>query len=138
MSRRTLFILLSLVAALALSGCAVEPVSVAKLPVNADGYRDVSPAELAVLLKRGDVTLVNVHVPYDGELPDTDLLIPYTDVGARVAELPADKDAPIVLYCRSGSMSTTAAKQLAGLGYTRIYELDGGMVAWREAGFALK
>ena len=103
---------------------------------NGDGYADISVEQLEELLEGEDLTLVNVHIPYEGELPQTDLMIPYNEIGEQLAELPA-KDAPIVLYCRSGSMSTTAAKVLADEGYTNVMELDGGFNAWEAAGHEL-
>ncbi|MFN2290990.1 MAG: rhodanese-like domain-containing protein [Anaerolineae bacterium] len=103
---------------------------------NVDGYADISVGQLAEILDSEDLTLVNVHIPYEGELPQTDLLIPYNEIGDHLDELPA-KDAPIVLYCRSGSMSTTAAEILADEGYTNVMELDGGFNAWEAAGHEL-
>lgn len=100
---------------------------------NADGYVDLQADRLQALLEAEEVTLVNVHIPYEGELPGTDLFIPFDQIQAHTAELP-DKAAPIVLYCRSGAMSTQAAKALVGLGYTQIYELDGGLNTWAAAG----
>ena len=100
---------------------------------NADGYADITVEQLAVMMPDKDFTLVNVHIPYQGEIPETDLFIPFDDVAGYVDQL-ADKDAPIVLYCRSGSMSTTAAETLADLGYTNILEVDGGFNAWKDSG----
>lgn len=105
------------------------------LPRNADGYVDVSVEQLAALMPQKAFTLVNVHIPYEGELPNTDLFIPFDEIVDNLDQLPA-KDAPLVLYCRSGSMSTQAAKSLASLGYTNVYELDGGFNAWKAAGHA--
>jgi rhodanese-related sulfurtransferase len=76
-------------------------------------------------------------VPFEGNIPGTDLSIPYDKIGRNLDLLPG-KDANIVLYCRSGSMSAEAAETLVGLGYDDVWDLGGGMIAWKEAGFSLK
>lgn len=101
---------------------------------NNDGYADISVEQLGELLENKDFTLVNTHIPYEGELPQTDLFIPYNEITGYLDQLP-EKDAPIVLYCRSGSMSTSAAKALVEQGYTNVLELDGGFNAWKAIGY---
>ena len=103
---------------------------------NPDGYTDITVEQLAAALQTKDFTLVNVHIPYQGELPDTDTFVPFDQILANLDKLPG-KDEPVVLYCRSGSMSTVAAKALAEAGYTNVYELDGGFNAWKAAGYDL-
>jgi rhodanese-related sulfurtransferase len=100
-------------------------------------YVDVSPKELQSMLGSKDFPLVNVHIPYGGEIVGTDLFIPYDEMAQRLGELPSDLDSKIVIYCRSGSMSADAAKALVGLGYTNVWNLDGGMIAWEDAGYPL-
>ncbi len=97
-------------------------------------YRTVSIDELAQLATDPAVTLINVHVPYTGEIPGTDLFIPFNQIKENLKKLPRDKSAKIVVYCRSGHMSKMASETLARLGYTRIYDVPGGMNAWSRAG----
>ncbi|MBE7554084.1 MAG: rhodanese-like domain-containing protein [Anaerolineales bacterium] len=110
------------------------PADVFSLPKNAQGYVDISVDQLKSALAHKDFTMINVHIPYEGELPQTDAFIPYNEIEANMSQLPADKNARILLYCRSGRMSDEAAGNLVKLGYTNIVEVDGGMQAWQAAG----
>ena len=107
------------------------------LEKNGAGYFDLSVQQLDDRLVAKDFTLVNVHIPYEGEIQNTDLFLPYDQIEESLDKLP-DKDSPIVLYCRSGRMSTIAAKALVAQGYTRVFELNGGMAAWEQAGLPLE
>jgi phage shock protein E len=108
-----------------------------KVSVPGGSYTRVSPAELRSMLSEEDVVLVNTHVPFEGNIPGTDLSIPYDEIGRKADRLPG-KDARIAVYCRSGSMSAEAAKTLVRLGYTDVWDLGGGMLAWERAGFPLE
>ena len=124
------------VLSLVIVACGQAPARTDPFAKNDDGYVDITVEQLAEMVENKDFTLVNVHIPYDGDLPRTDLSIAYNEIEQNLDALP-DKDAPIVVYCRSGSMSTSAAGKLAALGYTNVMELDGGMRAWAAAGFEL-
>jgi Rhodanese-related sulfurtransferase len=104
------------------------------IQANGGHWTNVSPDTLASMLEKKDFTLLNVKTPYIGEIAGTDLYIPYTDLAARASELPADKSAKVVVYCRSGNESAIAAQTLIDLGYTNIDNLDGGMNAWTASG----
>ncbi len=97
-------------------------------------YTDITPDQLASELKTHDFTLLNVKTPYIGEIAGTDLYIPYTQLQARASELPTDKSAKLVVYCRSGNESGIAVQTLLQMGYTNIQNLDGGMNAWTASG----
>lgn len=109
----------------------IKPV---KLQNNA--VKEISVTQLYQMIEEKDFMLVNVHVPYEGEIPQTDTFIPYNKIEDHLNELPA-KNQKIVLYCRSDRMSTIAAKTLTKAGYSNLYNLKGGMKAWKAAGYQL-
>ncbi len=109
-----------------------------KVSVPGGSYTDVSVAELQTMLTDKDFVFVNVHIPFEGDLPDTDLSIPYAVIAQNLAQLPEEKDAKIFLYCRSGNMSSQAAETLVELGYTNVWNLAGGFNAWKAAGLPME
>jgi len=137
MKRQILWSLLA-VLAVAIASCAQAPVEGESLgrqiQVEGGSYTDVSPSDLQSMLEDKDFVLVNVHIPVEGDLPETDVSFPFDEVEANLDLLPEDKDAKIVLYCRSDRMSRIAAETLIGLGFTNLWNLDGGFNAWRAAG----
>jgi len=108
-----------------------------QVQVNGGSYWDITPAQLSSMLEHKDFLLVNVHIPYEGEIPQTDLFVPYNEIEENLSKFPKDMDAKIVLYCRSGSMSAIAARELVKLGFTSVSNLTGGMVEWEKQGYEL-
>ena len=135
--KRPLFFLLTVII---LAGCQSKPVTSETVSLAGGSYQNVTPDELNTMLKDKDFVFVNVHIPFAGNIAGTDLSIPYDQISTseNLSQLPADKTAKIVLYCRSGRMSAIAAEELVGLGYTNLWNLDGGMVDWEQTGYKIE
>ena len=70
-----------------------------------------------------------------GFIPGTDFNIDFREIKTRHQELGARLGDHIVVYCQSGRRSNIAAEALADLGYSHVYNVNGSMNAWLEAGF---
>lgn len=57
-----------------------------------------------------------------------------TELAAKMNTLPKDKTAPVLVYCLSGARSARAAGMLVKNGYTQVFNLAGGLNAWKSAG----
>ena len=136
MNRKRVAILFLL--GLLLVACQSNSVTGEDVAVAGGSYKNVAPKELNTMLKDKDFVFVNVHIPFAGNIDGTDLSIAYDQIEQNLSQLPADKDARIVLYCRSGHMSQIAAEKLVALGYTDVWNLNGGMVDWEKEGFELQ
>ena len=105
--------------------------------VSGGSYRNIASEQLWTMLQKKDFVLINVHIPYEGELPQTDMFIPYNAIDQNIDRLPQDKAARVVLYCMSGRMSAIAAETMVNLGYTNVLNLKEGMREWQQKGYSL-
>ncbi len=64
-------------------------------------------------------------------------LIPLSNFGENSKSL-TNKKATIILQCRSGKRSLTAAQHLNNEGYEKLYNLEGGILAWQKSGFPIE
>jgi molybdopterin/thiamine biosynthesis adenylyltransferase/rhodanese-related sulfurtransferase len=99
--------------------------------------RNVDAAQ-ALELARGGYRVVDVREPHEwraGHVVGA-TLIPLADLPGRSGEELPDRDAPILLYCRTGSRSGRAAAFLAGQGYRRVANLADRIERWQQLGGA--
>ncbi len=80
----------------------------------------------------GDLTIVDVREAFEYEIAriEGSKLIPLGELPARLDELQQDEE--IVLLCKSGTRSAHAAELLRAAGFTRAYNLEGGIDAWAD------
>ena len=99
-----------------------------------DAIPEMTATELKERLDGGQpLTLVDVRKPFEREIADLPEVgqhrIPVDQIEERAQEL--DSEATLVFYCRSGARSERAARALRERGYEQVYNLQGGVLAWR-------
>jgi len=119
-------ILMALIAILSvalLSGCGFS---------RPENLKMISATELKTIISQDDILLIDVHIPEQEHIKNTSLFAPFYKIDDYLEQLPSDKNAAIYLYCKSGPMANWAARTLFDLGYTNIYNLEGGKEAWND------
>jgi len=93
-------------------------------------YHKISAKEAKEMMETQEVIIVDVRTQaeYNEGYIENAILIPNESISGAPSELP-DKNALILIYCRSGNRSKQAADKLVALGYTKIYDF-GGIIDW--------
>lgn len=104
-------------------------------PQQAQAVPQITPTELKQRLDNGErITLIDVREPFEWDIANLSAygarIIPLDQVLDRRDEINPDED--VVIYCRSGSRSAGALRQLRAHGYERLTNLKGGIKAWSE------
>lgn len=102
------------------------------------GLDSISPAELCERMQREPVTIIDVNSPQNwasAHVPGARNLDP---VGYVEADLPADKDSPLVFYCSNFlcRKAPNAARRARSMGYRKVYVMSAGISGWTSAGLA--
>lgn len=128
-----------LAAVLLLSGCSIPAASSGTggadtQPEEKEGtaeYRKITPEEAHDMMAEGGVTVVDVRREDEyaaGHIANA-VLVPNETIGDEAPDALPDKDAVLLVYCRSGRRSQEASEKLLALGYTNVYDF-GGIIDW--------
>ncbi|MEZ4866257.1 MAG: rhodanese-like domain-containing protein [Caldilineaceae bacterium] len=142
--RKQLLTLPVLIALIILTACG------GAAPTNRTVAPDAAAVDLSALPDLVDATTVNAirersevflldvreQSEYDeGHIPGV-TLIPSGSVASRLSEIPHDKT--VIVSCRSGNRSSQVVAFLRQQGYTNIHDLQGGILAWQQAGLPVE
>ncbi len=123
---------------------AIEDGSVQFPPLSSlSTVRQLAPLEVRARMVQGPAPLLlDVREPdeYSGELGHIpgSVLVPLKQLSARASELAPFKQQDVIVICRAGVRSTTAAAMLTGLGFEHVANLKGGMIDWNDAQLAVE
>ena len=97
-------------------------------------HQSVTPNEAVLLMNQDETVVIDVREPNEfaeGHIEGA-RNIPLAKLGERAAELAPHREHPLIVTCQSGTRSLAAGKQLTKLGFTKVYEMKGGMFAWKD------
>ncbi len=90
--------------------------------------------------EKSDVVIIDVRTPGEfskGHIKGS-INLPVSDVAANIEKTISAKDKTIILYCLSGSRSVFAVDMLVKLGYSNVFDLKSGLLAWRSKQYPLE
>lgn len=90
--------------------------------ITADEAKEMMTEDAVILDVRSEEEFASGHIP-------NAVLLPHTEIADQAEELLADREQTILIYCRSGNRSKTAANELIDMGYTKVYDF-GGVNTW--------
>ena len=102
----------------------------------AKDYIKITAVQGKEMIDNGNVIIVDVReqYEYDEEHIEGALLLPLGEIESNVEKIIPDRQAVIIIYCRSGRRSADAAKKFVNLGYQNIYDM-GGIIDWINKGY---
>lgn len=101
-------------------------------------FTRISVAEAKEKIEAGNVQIIDTRQPGEyigGHVPEA-LNIPHMAVVNRKDDLEQGKE--LVFICESGARSALACEFAAALGFTNLYNVEGGTAAWRKAGYPVE
>ncbi|MCU0382533.1 MAG: rhodanese-like domain-containing protein [Cyclobacteriaceae bacterium] len=111
-------------------------ISLVYFTCDGQGSNKVDTQKFESLLKQKNGVLLDVRTTEEfnaGHLPGAMLLDYYNDDFKKSAAQ-LDKTKPVFVYCKTGGRSKSATSILRDLGFKEVYDLDGGITAWKKAG----
>ena len=131
---RQIFLFAALATSLALlSGCTLSKTKAdtAEDMTGKAAYQKISTEDAYEMMVSQEVVIVDVRTPeeYDGGHIPNAILVPNESIGDDMPEALPDKEATLLIYCRSGRRSKEDSEKLLKLGYKSIYEF-GGIIDW--------
>ena len=131
--------LLVLILALAACGGQTDTVDAPTSSINVDELPQEIDVETVYDLKdREDVFVIDVREQYEYDekhIPNVTLL-PMSEIQSRLDEIPSDKE--VIVTCRSGNRSGQVTQFLNQNGYDNVHNMQGGIIAWEEAGYRVE
>jgi len=120
-------------------GCGKAPstqVAAADQTASTSTRVDIDAKQFQILMTKNDSVVLDVRTPREwalGRIPNAITLnLHESRFSDKVQNLPKDK--AILVYCASGRRSVTASTRLLAVGFTRVYNLTGGLQGWKRAG----
>jgi len=87
-----------------------------------------------------NMLLIDVRTPEEfesGHVPGA-INIPYTELAARLKEIPSQQDKDLIVYCETGRRANIAENTLEKAGINHVRHLEGDMSAWRQANLPIE
>ena len=103
---------------------------------DVDSIDSISPKEASIMVSEKKAVIVDVRE--DSEWSEQHIPgaihIPLAQLTEHLSELKQYKDSPVITQCRAGVRSAKAVDVLKLAGFSKVYNMEGGIIAWDNAG----